>query len=107
MATVEVCDLCGVVLDPKSPYRQAEGLAAIITTGFQIKAVKVINMRRPNDPQSLCSRCAEVANKCLTFAGVPHRYDVYEGKFYIGLDLVERRDLYGPETSHIINHTST
>lgn len=108
MAMIEVCDLCGRILDPNSPYNQREGLAAIISTGFpQAGPVKVINLRRPNDHQSLCSICAGMLDRCLAFAGVLHRYDQYEHKFYIGLEFAERKNTNGPTITHIIDHTVT
>ena len=91
MTKVDVCDLCGRILDPK--YIRMEGLAFLVRSGIpQITSVKVINLRRPKDDQALCNGCADVLDKCLTFAGLPHRYDQYERKFYIGLELEERMD---------------
>lgn len=80
------CDICGKVFQPPPSFV----VASFARAGIELVAanpVKVINLRRREPPAHFCEECAQVVNHVLTVVGIPHRYNEYEGTFFIGDEL--------------------
>lgn len=80
---LEACDICEVPFGTHQATRAGHFVGTV-----ELQKVQVINVRNKS-MGVICQRCAPMASAVLTAFGIPHRYDEYEHKFFVGNDFID------------------
>lgn len=93
MVKIEACDICGSTFGDR-PVMGMRGPEMIT-----LDKVMVINLRI-GTMGVICSGCAPPSSKVLTAFGIPHRYDAYEQKFFVGNDFATQESVSRAREAH-------